>query len=128
MAITSDQLRSARALLKMEQKALAEATSVPVQTLKRYEGGTGFISGNGEYIAALESFLIEKGVTFLSPGDVTDGGYGVRLTRKPFNMRLKRMTAEEQIEYERQQDADAEEAREGHEAHLKTTGQYREDE
>jgi transcriptional regulator with XRE-family HTH domain len=79
MTITADQLRAARALLKMEQRALAEAADVPVQTLKRYEGATGALTGNYQNISSIIRVLEAAGVIFLSDGEATVGGPGVRL-------------------------------------------------
>ncbi|QIB36601.1 helix-turn-helix transcriptional regulator [Rhizobium oryzihabitans] len=79
MTITADQLRAARALLKMEQRALAEAADVPVQTLKRYEGSTGPLTGNYQNISSIIRVLEEAGVIFVGDGDVSVGGPGVRL-------------------------------------------------
>lgn len=81
MAITAEQLRAARALLKMEQRALAQQANVNIQTLKRYEGGSGVLSGNYQYIEALIAVLTAAGVQFLENGQVASGP-GVAL-RKP---------------------------------------------
>ena len=78
MTITAEQLRAARALLKMEQRNLAEQAGVNVQTYRRYEGGSGPLTGNYQNISSLVSILEDAGITFLSPGDTTDGGPGVR--------------------------------------------------
>ena len=78
MTITADQLRAARALLKMEQRELAEKSGVPVQTLKRYEGGAGPLSGNYQNISSLIAVLEAAGITFLGKGETTNGGPGVR--------------------------------------------------
>jgi transcriptional regulator with XRE-family HTH domain len=80
MAITAEQLRAARALLKMEQRELAEQSGVNVQTLKRYEGGSGELTGNYRNISSLISVLESAGVTFLATNEMTNGGPGVRLT------------------------------------------------
>jgi transcriptional regulator with XRE-family HTH domain len=80
MTITADQLRAARALLKIEQRALAEAADVPVQTLKRYEGSTGPLSGNYQNISSIIRVLEERGIIFLAEGETTTGGPGVRLS------------------------------------------------
>ncbi len=80
MTITADQLRAARALLRMEQRALAEAADVPVQTLKRYEGATGPLTGNYQNISSIIRVLEASGVTFLADGETTTGGPGVRLS------------------------------------------------
>lgn len=79
MTVTAEQLRAARALLKMEQRVLADASSVAVQTLKRYEGGTGPLTGNYQNISAIVNVLRDAGIIFLDPGDQSGGGYGVRL-------------------------------------------------
>jgi len=81
MTITAEQLRAARALLKMEQRVLAERSGVNVQTLKRYEGTAGPLSGNYQSISALIAVLQAGGVTFLSEDDTTAGGPGVRLSK-----------------------------------------------
>lgn len=80
MTITAEQLRAARALLKMEQRELAERSSVNVQTLKRYEGGSGPLTGNYQNVSSLIHVLQMEGITFLDAGDTTNGGPGVRLT------------------------------------------------
>jgi transcriptional regulator with XRE-family HTH domain len=77
MAITAGQLRAARALLKLEQRGLADATNVPVQTLKRYEGGVGPLTGNYQNISSIVSYLENSGVVFLEHDET--GGPGVRL-------------------------------------------------
>jgi transcriptional regulator with XRE-family HTH domain len=79
MTITAEQLRAARALIKMEQRVLAERSGVNVQTLKRYEGGSGPLSGNYQNISSLIAALEAEGVKFLAPGDTSDGGPGVRI-------------------------------------------------
>jgi transcriptional regulator with XRE-family HTH domain len=80
MTITAEQLRAARALLKMEQRELAEQSGVNVQTLKRYEGSSGELTGNYRNVSSLISVLESAGVTFLDRGETTNGGPGVRLT------------------------------------------------
>jgi len=80
LTISAEQLRAARALLKMEQRVLSERSGVNVQTLKRYEGGTGPLSGNYQNVSALIAVLEAEGVTFLPTGATTDGGPGVRLS------------------------------------------------
>lgn len=79
MTITAEQLRAARALLKMEQRTLAEQADVNVQTLKRYEGGSGPLAGNYQNITSLIKVLEAAGVVFQADGEMTSGGPGVRL-------------------------------------------------
>lgn len=88
MAVTAEQLRAARALVKMEQRALADAAEVPVQTLKRYEGGSGPLTGNYQSISSLIRVLEENGVIFQADGDITPGGPGVRL-RSPHGEQIE---------------------------------------
>lgn len=76
--ITAEQLRAARALVKMEQRVLSEASGVPVQTLKRYEGGTGPLTGNYQSVSSLVRVLETEGVTFLE-----DDGKGPGVRHKP---------------------------------------------
>lgn len=81
MAITAEQLRAARSLIKMEQRALAEAARVPVQTLKRYEAGSGPLTGNYQNISSIIAVLQDAGVIFQAEGEMVDGGPGVRLSK-----------------------------------------------
>jgi transcriptional regulator with XRE-family HTH domain len=79
MTITAEQLRAARALIKMEQRTLAELSEVNVQTLKRYEGGVGPLAGNYQYISSVVRVLQSHGVIFQADGEPSTGGPGVRL-------------------------------------------------
>ena len=79
MTITAAQLRAARALIKLEQKTLAEQSGVAVQTLKRWEGGAGPLTGNFQQVSALIGILENAGVEFLHSSE--DSGAGVRLKR-----------------------------------------------
>lgn len=59
---------------------LSERSGVNVQTLKRYEGGSGPLSGNYQNVTALIAVLEQEGVIFLKSGEATAGGPGVRMT------------------------------------------------
>lgn len=82
---TSEQLRAARAALKMEQRTLADLAGVPVQTLKRYEGGSGPLRGNYDNISSLIRVLEGVGIEFLDeiPSEHSDiafeKGPGIRI-------------------------------------------------
>ena len=76
--MTSDQLRAARAILRWDQKSLAEKSGVSVPTIKRLEAQEGMISANTPTLAAIRSALESAGVQFLDDGDVA-GGKGVVL-------------------------------------------------
>jgi transcriptional regulator with XRE-family HTH domain len=79
MHITSEQIRAARALLRWEQKDLAEKSGVSLPSIKRLEGTRGPLAAHGRTIAALQEALEAGGVVFLGEGDAAPGGLGVRL-------------------------------------------------
>jgi transcriptional regulator with XRE-family HTH domain len=73
--MTSELIRAARALIRWEQKQLAEASGVSIPTIKRLEAKPGVLAGHSQTIAALKRALEGAGVEF------TNGGRpGVRLT------------------------------------------------
>lgn len=74
MHVTSEQIRAARALLRWEQKELAERSGVSLPSVKRLEQAPGPLAAHGKTIAALQGALERAGVDF------TNGGSpGVRL-------------------------------------------------
>jgi transcriptional regulator with XRE-family HTH domain len=77
--ITGTQLRAARALLKMDQKSLAELSNVSIATIKRLEPNVGPISANKVTIEALRRALEAAGIEFIAENG---GGVGVRLARR----------------------------------------------
>lgn len=80
--ITSEQLRSARALVKMEQKELAERTGISVPTIRRLEGASGILNTSAEKMYVLQKAFEDEGVEFIDKGKAsTDGGPGVRLKK-----------------------------------------------
>ena len=62
--ITAAQLRAARALLGMDQRALAEAAQLSLPTIQRMEASQGVIRGNVDslmkLIAALEGARVSS--------------------------------------------------------------------
>lgn len=86
--LTGEQLRAARAMLKMEQGELAELSSVSVETIKRLERIDGPISANSMTLDGLRRALEGEGALFLPE----NGGLpGVRLRRDPpANIRTRR--------------------------------------
>lgn len=76
-AITSAQIRAARALIEWSREKLAGESSVPVRTLDRAEKGIG--SPQRRTLAAIRAALEVAGVEFIPENG---GGAGVRL-RKP---------------------------------------------
>ncbi|MDE1567100.1 transcriptional regulator [Aquabacter sp. P-9] len=77
--LTSEQVRAARALIRWEQKDLAEASKVSLPSIKRLEAQPGALAAQERTVAAIRSALEAAGITFLSQGEVADGGPGVRL-------------------------------------------------
>lgn len=77
--ITSEQVRAARALLRWEQKDLAEASKVSLPSIKRLEGQPGALAAQDRTVTAIVEAFIQAGVIFLGSGAMVDGGPGVRL-------------------------------------------------
>ncbi len=77
--ITSEQVRAARALLRWEQKDLAEASKVSLPSIKRLEAQRGPLGAQDRTVTAIVDAFIRAGVIFLDDGALVDGGPGVRL-------------------------------------------------
>jgi transcriptional regulator with XRE-family HTH domain len=78
--ITASQLRAARALLGLDQRAVAELAGLSVPTIQRMEASDGVIRGNVDSLMKLINALAEAGVDFIGEGSVSStGGRGVRL-------------------------------------------------
>lgn len=78
--ITAAQLRAARALLGMDQRALADACGLSVPTIQRMEASEGVIRGNVDSLMKLIAALDAAGVELINAGAASDGGgRGVRL-------------------------------------------------
>jgi predicted transcriptional regulator len=73
-------MKAARALVGMEQKALAEASGVSLPTIQRMEASPGVVRGVIESLMKVMSALEAAGVEFINEGAVSSGGgRGVRL-------------------------------------------------
>lgn len=78
--ITAAQLRAARALLGIDQRKLAELSSLSVPTIQRMEARDGVIRGNVDSLMKLVSALDSAGIELITEGAVSQGGgRGVRL-------------------------------------------------
>ncbi|OFZ96472.1 MAG: transcriptional regulator [Betaproteobacteria bacterium RIFCSPLOWO2_02_67_12] len=78
--ITSRQLRAARALLGMDQRALAKASRLSLPTIQRMEASDGVIRGNVESLMKLTAALERAGLDLIGEGAASaKGGRGVRL-------------------------------------------------
>ena len=78
--ITAGQIRAARALLGMDQRALAEAASLSVPTIQRMEASDGLVRGHVDSLMKLIGALDTAGIELIAEGAVSQGGgRGVRL-------------------------------------------------
>ena len=76
--LTSEQIRAGRALLRWEQRHLAEASGVSLPTIKRLEAQPGPLGGQLRTVEALQRALEAAGVEFIPENG---GGAGVRLRK-----------------------------------------------
>ncbi len=82
--ITAAQLRAARALLGIDQRKMAELSSLSVPTIQRMEASDGVIRGNVDSLMKLVSALDAAGIELIADGAVSqNGGRGVRLKAPP---------------------------------------------
>jgi len=78
--MTAAQLRAARALVGMDQRALAEASGLSLPTIQRMEASDGVIRGNVDSLMKLIAALDAAGVELINEGAISDkGGRGLRL-------------------------------------------------
>ena len=78
--ITAAQLRAARALVGMDQRALAEASGLSLPTIQRMEASEGVIRGNVDSLMKLVDALAANGIELIGEGATSSkGGRGVRL-------------------------------------------------
>jgi transcriptional regulator with XRE-family HTH domain len=78
--MTAAQMRAARALLGMEQRALAELSGVSLPTIQRMEASDGNVRGNVESLTKVVEALRAAGVELIGDNATSDrGGRGVRL-------------------------------------------------
>jgi predicted transcriptional regulator len=78
--ITSFQMRAARALLGIDQKALAELAGVSLPTIQRMEASAGTVRGVVGTLTKVVDALDRAGVALIGEHARSDeGGRGVRL-------------------------------------------------
>jgi transcriptional regulator with XRE-family HTH domain len=78
--ITAAQLRAARALLGIDQRALAELSDLSVPTIQRMEASEGVIRCNVDSLMKLIGAMDQAGLELIGEGAPSqDGGRGVRL-------------------------------------------------
>jgi transcriptional regulator with XRE-family HTH domain len=78
--ITAAQIRAARALLGIDQRALAGLAGLSVPTIQRMEGSRGVVRGNVDSLTRLAAALDRAGIELIAAGVPSQGGgRGVRL-------------------------------------------------
>ena len=78
--ITGAQMRAARALLGIDQRELAQRSSLSLPTIQRMESSDGVIRGNVDSLMKLVDALGAAGIELIGEGAVSQsGGRGVRL-------------------------------------------------
>ncbi|MGE0119162.1 MAG: helix-turn-helix domain-containing protein [Dongiaceae bacterium] len=78
--ITAAQMRAARALLGIDQRALAELSGLSVPTIQRMEASDGVVRGNVDSLMKLVAALDAAGLELIAAGAVSQGGgRGIRL-------------------------------------------------
>jgi len=81
--ITSGQMKAARALLGMDQRALADLSGLSLPTIQRMEASDGVVRGNVDSLVKLIDALTSAGIELIGDGGASSaGGRGVRL-RQP---------------------------------------------
>ncbi|MDN5000313.1 helix-turn-helix domain-containing protein [Bradyrhizobium sp. GCM10027634] len=82
--ITAAQLRAARALLGIDQRELAQRSSLSLPTIQRMEASEGLIRGNVDSLMKLVEALSVAGIELIAEGAASSaGGRGVRLKSPP---------------------------------------------
>jgi predicted transcriptional regulator len=77
--LSSDQIRGARAILRLSQADLAKAASVSLETIKRLEAMHGELKVRLDTLTRIKEALERAGVEFIPENG---GGAGVRLAKR----------------------------------------------
>lgn len=78
--ISGRQLKAARALLGMDQRALSELSGVSLATIRRMESRSGTVRSNVDTLMKIIDVLDQEGLVLIGEGsDSVGGGRGVRL-------------------------------------------------
>jgi transcriptional regulator with XRE-family HTH domain len=78
--LAAEQIRAARAILRMEQTALATKAGVSVETIKRLEASNGKLSAQYDTLLNIMRALKFEGIEFIGVDDEPkNGGPGVRM-------------------------------------------------
>jgi predicted transcriptional regulator len=77
--LSSDQIRGARAVLRLSQADLARAASVSLETIKRLEAMDGELKVRLDTLTRIKEALEKAGIEFIPENG---GGVGVRLAKR----------------------------------------------
>ena len=77
--LSSDQIRGARAILRLSQADLAKAASVSLETIKRLEAMRGELKVRLDTLTRIKEALEKAGIEFIPENG---GGAGVRLAKR----------------------------------------------
>jgi len=78
--ITGAQMRAARALLGIDQRELAQRSTLSLPTIQRMEASDGVVRGNVDSLMKLVDALAASGIELIGDGaSSSGGGRGVRL-------------------------------------------------
>jgi transcriptional regulator with XRE-family HTH domain len=78
--ITARQMKAARALLGMDQRALALASGVSLPTIRRMEASAANVRANVDTLVKVVGALDKAGIELIGEGTTSSrGGRGVRL-------------------------------------------------
>lgn len=102
--LSSEQIRAARALLRWEQKDLADASGVSLSCIAELETQTGELLIPSRMVDAIFGAFESAGITFIDDhASSGGGGPGLRLTASP----KARMSEDEDIQYKEYLNPDA---------------------
>jgi len=77
--LSSDQIRGARAILRLSQADLAKAASVSLETIKRLEAMQGELKVRLDTLTRIKDALERAGIEFIPENG---GGAGLRLAKR----------------------------------------------
>lgn len=77
--ITAPQMRAGRALLGLDQRALADAAGLSLPTIQRMEASDGHVRGNVESLVRVVEAFEQLGVVMIA--EDSEVGRGVRFSK-----------------------------------------------
>ncbi|CAN7509703.1 helix-turn-helix domain-containing protein [Pararhizobium sp. LjRoot238] len=93
--LTAEQIRAARALIRMEQTELAAKSGVSLGTIRRLEGLNGSLNAQEGTLQNIRVALEQAGVEFIEEDEAAPmGGAGVRLVRNQASVEWNRQVEE----------------------------------